>query len=99
MLLKPSGRYIMVGHLKPSAGFTVMGADHLFDGEGKTIKATQGGGFRPDIDVPRYVKLAQAGILNVSGIITHRFPLSEINAAIDLVRDGNASRVMVDFSL
>jgi S-(hydroxymethyl)glutathione dehydrogenase/alcohol dehydrogenase len=40
--------------------------------------------------------LVRAGRLSFDGIITHEFPLAEINAGLDLVRSGNAGRVLVN---
>lgn len=95
-LLAPNGRFVMVGQPRPGAQFIVESARHMFDGEGKTIKATQGGQFDPDKDIPRYVAAQRSGALNIAGLVTHRFPLSEINQAIGVVRDGNAGRVMIE---
>lgn len=94
-LLADSGRYILVGQPKPDEAITIANARHLFDGEGKTLKATQGGGFKPDVDIPRYVRLHKAGLLNLKGIITHRIRLEDINEGLDMVRKGEASRVLV----
>ena len=99
MRLSPSGRYIMVGQPRPGSAISIVNAVHMFEGEGKTIKATQGGGFRPHLDIPRYVKLFQAGLLDISGIITNIISLSDINRGISLVRCGNAGRVMIDTTL
>jgi Zn-dependent alcohol dehydrogenase len=57
--------------------------------------ATQGGGFRPSADIPRYINLWRSGRLNLDGIISHTIPLSEINQGIDLVRAGQAGRILV----
>lgn len=94
--LAPSGRYVMIGQPPPNKPVCISNARHLFDGEGKTIKATQGGGFRPDLDVPRYLRAAAN--LSVHGLATHRFPLAEVNAALDLVRAGEAGRVLLEIS-
>lgn len=94
--LAPSGRFIMVGQPKLGASITIENARHLFDGTGKTIMATQGGRFSPSVDIPRYVAAWRAGRLNLDGIISHRLPLSEINAGLDLVRAGHAGRVLID---
>ena len=94
-LLAPSGRFIMVGHPKPGISAIVHDADHLFGGEGKTIKATQGGGFQPDRDIPRYIQAWRSGVLKIDGIVTHNLTLEQVNTGIDLVRNGEASRVMV----
>lgn len=93
-MLNPSGRFVMVGQPKPGKDATLIGVRHMFDGEGKTIKATQGGGFQPHLDIPRYTKLA-SNALGIEKIITHRVKLDDINAAIDLVRNGCAGRIIV----
>jgi S-(hydroxymethyl)glutathione dehydrogenase/alcohol dehydrogenase len=95
-LLAPSGRMILVGQPKPGADLILYGARHLFDGEGKTIKATQGGGFVPDRDIPRYVNMWRSRHLKIDGIITHRYPFAQINEALELVKSGNAGRVMLE---
>ncbi len=93
--LTPSGRMIMVGQPMAKDDLILVGARHLFDGEGKTIKATQGGGFDPDRDLSRYVAMWRSGFLKLDGIVTHRFPLSEINDALDVARSGIAGRIMI----
>ena len=98
-MLNPSGRFIMVGQPKPGQSVEIRNACHLFGGEGKSIKATQGGGFKPDTDIDRYVRLYQSGALSINGIITHRMPLKDINRAIDLVRAGAAGRIIIDMTL
>jgi S-(hydroxymethyl)glutathione dehydrogenase / alcohol dehydrogenase len=92
-LLAPSGRFIMVG--QPKGSISVDKGNRLFSGDGCTIKATQGGGFRPHLDIPRYVQAWRAGVINLDGIITHRITLDEINEGIPLVRNGNAGRVLI----
>jgi len=98
-LLNPSGRFIMVGQPGPGKAVSMTNARHMFEGEGKTIKATQGGGFRPEVDIPRYVRMWKAGVLNIDGIITARLPLRQINKGLDMVRAGKASRVLIDMTL
>jgi S-(hydroxymethyl)glutathione dehydrogenase/alcohol dehydrogenase len=98
-LLNPSGRFIMVGQPGPGKAVSMTNARHMFEGEGKMIKATQGGGFRPELDIPRYVRMWKAGVLNIDGIITARLPLRQINKGIGLVIAGKASRVLIDMSL
>lgn len=95
-LLSGTGRYIMVGQPKPGESIELHAALHLFSGEGKTIKATQGGKFSPSMDILRYVALHKAGILKVDGIITHRMKLGEINEAISLIQNGQAGRILIE---
>jgi S-(hydroxymethyl)glutathione dehydrogenase/alcohol dehydrogenase len=95
-LLSGVGRYIMVGQPNPGDSVEITNAHHLFNGEGQTIKATQGGRFSPTVDIPRYVKLHKSGILNIDNIITHRIKLDDINNAIGLIRSGQAGRIIIE---
>jgi len=94
-LLSHSGRYIMVGQPKPGAVLEIPNAFSLFSGRGQVLKATQGGKTSPNEDIARYVKLHRAGILSIDKIVTHEFKLTEINEAIDLLRSGQAGRIMI----
>jgi Zn-dependent alcohol dehydrogenase len=60
------------------------------------LTGSHGGDAAPHVDVPRLIRLDAAGKLSLDGIITHEFPLAEINAALDLVRSGAAGRVLVN---
>lgn len=95
-LLSNEGRYIMVGHLPPNETLRIPNAVDMFFGKGKLIRATQGGRTKPHEDIPRYVKLAEAKILEVNTLITHRTSLHNINEALDLIRDSQAGRIMID---
>jgi S-(hydroxymethyl)glutathione dehydrogenase/alcohol dehydrogenase len=95
-LMADGGRLVMVGQPKPGDAFKIMGALDMFHGEnGRCIRTTQGGGFRPNADIPRYVNLWRDGKLDIESIVSHVIPLSEINRGIDLVRSGQASRIMI----
>jgi S-(hydroxymethyl)glutathione dehydrogenase/alcohol dehydrogenase len=95
-LLAGSGRYILVGQPKPGESVEITNAYHLFGGEGKTIKATQGGSFSPTKDIPRYVQMYREKKLNIGNLITHRTSLDTINEGITLMREGKANRIMID---
>ena len=94
--LAPGGRYVMIGQPPPEKPVCIRWARHMFDGEGKSIRATQGGGFRPDMDIPRYLAIADQ--LFTGNLITHRMPLDRINGAISLVQQGEAGRVLLQIS-
>ena len=61
----------------------------------KVLTGSHGGDAAPHIDIPRIIRLNKAGRVSFDGIITHEFPLDEINAALDLVRSGTAGRVLL----
>lgn len=94
-ILSNTGRMILVGQPAPGKFIEVMNAVNLFNGVGQSIKATQGGKTTPQEDIPRYVKLHQKGLLDISKLITHTFTLNEVNDAFDLLKTGNAGRIMI----
>ncbi|HJJ42271.1 MAG TPA: zinc-binding dehydrogenase [Methanocorpusculum sp.] len=61
----------------------------------KILTGSEGGSCIPDIDIPRYVKMVNAGILKFDNLITHEFTLDEINDAIELMKTGTAGRILI----
>jgi alcohol dehydrogenase, propanol-preferring len=51
-------------------------------------------GCRP-VDYPRVIEMARQGRIRVAELVTHRFPLAEINLAFDALRAGEAVRAVV----
>ena len=97
--LSGKGRMILVGQPAPGRGVEVMNAVNLFSGMGQTIKATQGGKTNPAEDIPRYVRMHHEGILDVKQFVTHRFKLDQVNEAFDLLRSGNAGRIIIEIGV
>ena len=93
--LSPSGRLILVGQPTPGKSVELPNAVSMFDGSGKSIRATQGGRTDPEKDIPRYIKLALRGSLDYESLHTDTFFLDEVNEAFDLLRSGNAGRIMI----
>jgi S-(hydroxymethyl)glutathione dehydrogenase/alcohol dehydrogenase len=52
----------------------------------------------PHVDIPRIIRLIDAGRVSFDGLVTHEYPLEEINAALDTVRQGAAGRVLLHLS-
>lgn len=94
--LSGKGRMILVGQPAPGRGIEVINALNLFNGMGQTIKATQGGKTNPTEDIPRYVRMHQEGLLDVKQFVTHKFKLNQINEAFDLLKSGNAGRIIIE---
>ena len=89
-LTHPDGTCVLVG--VPSEKVTISTLPIHFN---KVLTGSHGGGAVPHVDIPRLIKLVGAGKLSFDGIITHEFPLEEINAALEMVRSGAAGRVLV----
>jgi len=96
--LSDHGRMIMVGQPAPGVSLEIPNALCLFNGTGKSIKATHGGQTNPDQDIPRYIKLLKAGKFRIDQIISHTFKLEQINEALDLLRTGDAGRIIIKIS-
>jgi S-(hydroxymethyl)glutathione dehydrogenase / alcohol dehydrogenase len=62
----------------------------------KVLTGSHGGDAVPQTDIPRLIRLSKAGRLSFDGIITHEFPLEEVNAALDLMRGGSAGRILLN---
>ena len=93
--LNPGGRLVLVGQPAPDRIICLPNAVSMFDGSGKSIRATQGGRTDPEKDIPRYINLALKGLLDYETLHTHTFSLDEVNEAFDLLKSGNAGRIMV----
>ena len=90
-LTHPDGTCVLVG--VPSEKVTIYTLPIHFN---KVLTGSHGGDAVPHVDIPRIIRLARAGRISFEGIITHEFPLDEINAALDLVRSGTAGRVLLN---
>lgn len=97
-LLSGKGKLILVGQPKPGQDVIIPNANKLFNGTGQTIKATQGGMTSPVDDIPRYLNLYNAGLLDINKIITHRFDIDNINEAFNLLKSGKAGRIIININ-
>lgn len=64
----------------------------------KVLKGSEGGHSQPARDIPRLVRLAEAGKIGYDGIVTDEFPLERINQAIDLMRSGRSGRILLNIA-
>ena len=64
----------------------------------KILTGSHGGEAKPDIDIPRYIRLMESGKMTLEGLITHEFALEEINDALDLFGSGEAGRIIISFN-
>jgi Zn-dependent alcohol dehydrogenase len=64
---------------------------------GKTLAGSQGGQSQPQVDIPRYLSMMDAGGFSLDGFISHRCNLEEINPAIARMRAGESIHTMIHF--
>jgi S-(hydroxymethyl)glutathione dehydrogenase/alcohol dehydrogenase len=85
----PHGRVVLVGVPSKNARRPSIYTLPLhFD---KVLTGSEGGSSRPDADIPKLVRLAEAGKLRVDGLVTRRYGLDQINDAIDDLRTGSVA--------
>lgn len=88
-----TGRVVLVGVPRHDDPITI---DSLPLHFGKQIIGSQGGWCVPHEDIPRIAMLARGWALPFGAdLVTHEFPLDDINAALDTVRSGQAGRVLL----
>lgn len=90
-LTHPDGTCVLVG--VPAEKVTIYTLPIHFN---KVLTGSHGGDAVPHIDIPRIIRLNEAGRISFDGLITHEFPLDKINEALDVVRSGNAGRVLLN---
>lgn len=91
-LTQPKGRIVLVGVPRKGDNISIYSLPLHFK---KILTGSEGGEAEPHFDIPRYVRLIQAGRISLEGLITHEYKLDQINEAIALARSGEAGRVLV----
>ena len=86
--LRRGGRLVLVGY---SAEPAELNAAKTMFFEMEIVGSL---GCRP-VDYPRVIALVQSGKLRIGPLISHRLPLTEINAGLDLLREGKSIRALV----
>ena len=94
-MLGPRGTAVIVG--VPPVTDTVTFSPMEFIGAEKTLTGCAMGATRLDTDVPKLAELYKAGYIKLDEMITNRYPLEEINQAIDSVEKGKALRNVIIF--
>ena len=89
----PDGTCVLVG--VPNEKVTIYTLPIHFN---KVLTGSHGGDARAAHRYSAHYPAESAGRLSFDGIITHEFPLDEINAALDLVRSGAAGRVVLNIA-
>ncbi len=84
-LTGPRGRTVLVGVPPKESAAAIYTLPLHFE---KTLTGSHGGESRPDVDIPNYVRLCQAGKLRLAQLIGKRYPLRDINSAIEDMRTG-----------
>jgi S-(hydroxymethyl)glutathione dehydrogenase/alcohol dehydrogenase len=87
-ITKPQGRVILVGVPQNGRNINIYSLPLHF---GKGLSGSYGGESIPQVDILRYQNLYRQGRINLREIITHYYPLDQINEAISDMRSGKIS--------
>ena len=63
---------------------------------GRMLTGCDGRHTNPAEEIPHYLKLYEDGKLKLDHLVTHRYPLKDINTALDKLRGGEAGRYMLN---
>ena len=94
-LTHPDGKTILVGVPTKGDNISIPSLPLHFS---KVLTGSHGGDSEPDKDIPRFIRLMNAGRLNFDGLITHEFPLDSINEAMQIFRSGEAGRIVLNMA-
>jgi len=92
-LTHADGRTILVGVPRKGDNVSIYTLPLHFK---KILKGSHGGSVSPDIEIPRLINLVRTGSMRLDGLVTHTFPLEQVNEAITALRSGEAARVLLD---
>ena len=95
-MLGREGTLVIVGVPKKDATVSFPVFPIVLGGPRRIIGSRMGSA-RLSVDVPRLVKLYQHGRLKLDELITARYPLEQINEAIEVVEKGEALRNVIVF--
>lgn len=90
------GLCVLAGNLEHGQRITIDPFNLI---RGKRIVGTWGGEAQPDRDIPMHVDLYLSGKFKLGALITHEYPLEDINQAFDDLESGKVGRALVDMAL
>lgn len=94
-LLRRGGALVLVG--MPATGITAELDPTALAHDGQRILGSKLGSTRPEADIPKLVDLYREGRLRLDALVSGRYPLDEIGAAIASAAQGGALRNVIVF--
>jgi S-(hydroxymethyl)glutathione dehydrogenase / alcohol dehydrogenase len=89
------GTAVLVGQV--AAGQRISIDPLVISDQEKVIRGSNYGSARPALDFPRMLDLYATGRIDLSGLITQRVPLAQINAGFDAMQSHGGIRTVVDY--
>jgi|TARA_B100001971_G_C18256890_1_gene582925 S-(hydroxymethyl)glutathione dehydrogenase/alcohol dehydrogenase len=95
-LTKSDGKTILVGVPNKGDNISIYSLPLHFN---KVLTGSHGGDAVPDIEIPRYIRLLEAGKMTLQGLITHEFALEDINQALNLFMSDKACKIVLNMNI
>lgn len=95
-LVAPGGKMILVGQPRHDQKLVIPAMRRHYCGQ--VLMDSQGGLTNPTTDIPRYLKLYKSGKLKLDNLITHHYPLEQVNEALEMVKSGQSGRVILEMN-
>ena len=93
---RTGGTTVLIG--QPAIGVTAALPVYELTQFEHDVLGTHIGGATPALEIPALAALVVAGRLDLAPLVTHRYPLAQIAAALDTTRSGIAGRVVLDLA-
>jgi len=90
----PKGRLVLVGVMRHDQHLSLNTLPLHY---GKVLTGTEGGSSQPHRDIPRYLRMIQAGRFDPRGMVSHRGSLADVNSLIATMRSGESIHSMILF--
>jgi S-(hydroxymethyl)glutathione dehydrogenase/alcohol dehydrogenase len=92
-LARANGTVTLVGMPAVGATITLPAVQAVFSG--KRLVGSAVGGAQILRDIPRFVRMVEAGLVSLDAMVSHRIPLDRINDGIDLLTRSDGVRTVV----
>jgi S-(hydroxymethyl)glutathione dehydrogenase / alcohol dehydrogenase len=94
-MVRPGGTAVVVGLMPTGSEIRLPGPAFLSE---KKLIGCMYGSTRFREHMPKLIDLFLQGRLNLTGLVTERMPLAEVNRALQLMRDGKVARSVLEIS-
>jgi S-(hydroxymethyl)glutathione dehydrogenase/alcohol dehydrogenase len=94
-MLRPGGTAVVVGLMPTGSEISLPGPAFLSE---KKLIGCMYGGARFREHMPKLIDLFLQGRLDLTGLVTQRLPLAQVNRAFQLMRDGQVARSVLEIS-
>jgi S-(hydroxymethyl)glutathione dehydrogenase/alcohol dehydrogenase len=93
-LTSPKGRTVLFGVLPHDQQVSLHTLPLHF---GRRLTGSEGGASTPTTDIPRLIRMMEAGRFDPKGFVSHRLPLAQLNEGIASMRSGEVIHAMIHF--